>query len=213
MLLLARLSVIQRLDDPVVVGIVLLLTVFGARSGLFRATLAGLQIVVSLYTALATCRPVGALLAEAEIPDNLATATGFVLVFLGVMAAVRIAIDSFIPEGAVRFPIWIDLPAGGVAGFVAGLALAGGIHLAWSMPPLPEDYRIATKEVSFRVGELVLEGYASFAGVDRHELLERYHTGQWDGPLSRPSGEPSEEPPEEPGEEPPEEPLRSPGSP
>jgi hypothetical protein len=187
--MLAESSIIQRLDDPAVALCVLVMLGVGIKLGVFRTTLVGFGLVLSLLLALGLCMPAADLLTRMEVPAGYATLIAFAVVFLGGVAAVVAGVTAGIRESAVRLPMLADGGLGSLAGGLCGIVLAAAVHIGWSMIELPEDYRFKADEVEFRVGEAMLGHFAGFADVDADEPLTRYRTGQWVGPLPRPEPE------------------------
>lgn len=191
--MLAESSIIQRLDDPAVALCVLVMLGVGIKLGVFRTTLVGFGLLLSLLLALAVCMPAADLLTRMEMPAGYATLAAFTVMFLGGVAAVSAGVTAGIRESAVRLPMLADGVLGSLAGGLSGIVLAAAVHIGWSMIELPEDYRFKADEVEFRVGEAILGHFADFADVDAEEPLTRYRTGQWIGPLPQPAPDPSDE--------------------
>lgn len=189
MMMLAAAGALQPFGDMIVVGLVLAMAAYGAHFGLFLAVLAGMHALVSLVVALAFAEPLAALLTGLEVPGAYAFPAAFGGLFVGVAAAIRLAVGGFVPAEAVRFTPAIDKGGGGLIGALAGLVLAGAVLIAFSIMPLPAALRIDGAALRFDAGARLLKTFARCVEPDeaKRDLLV-----QGEQPaLSAPAGGPS----------------------
>ncbi len=193
--ILAASSVVQRLDDPAVALCVLVMAGVGIKLGGFRSTLVGFGLLLALNAAIALCGWGAEILVKLEVPQGYATVAAFLLLFLAGAAATGGAMQAFLREYAARLSPVTDGILGSLSGVLAGVVIAAAVHLSWSMATgpqaqeVPDDYRFKPDEVEFPVGEAMLANVAGVANSLSDELLERYHTGLWFGPLPEPEPE------------------------
>lgn len=193
--MLAASSVVQRLDDPAVALGVLVMAGVGIKLGGFRTTLVGLGLLLALNAAIALCGWGAEMLVKLEVPEGYATVAAFLVLFLAAAAATVGAMQAFIREYAARLSPITDGILGSLSGVLAGVVIAAAVHIAWSMgtgpqaKEVPDDYRFKPDEVEFRVGEAMLANVAGVSNSLATELLERYQTGLWFGPLPEPEPE------------------------
>lgn len=196
--MLAASSVVQRLDDPAVALCVLVMAGAGIKLGGFRTTLVGFGLLLALNAAIALCGWAAEMLVKLEVPQGYATVAAFLLLFLAGAAATVGAMQAFIREYAARLSPITDGILGSLSGVLAGVVIAAAVHISWSMATgpqakeVPPDYRFKPDEVEFRVGEAMLANVAGVANSLSDELLERYRTGLWFGPLPEPEPEPED---------------------
>lgn len=113
--------------DWVLIALFVIGAIWGYRKGLINAVL----LAVSIYIALLLSGQFAARLLtpiwEGAEDQAVATAAGYVIIFIGVFIAGRIA-SHFIKSSLGKFKIgWLDGAGGLVLGVVAGLLLAGGL--------------------------------------------------------------------------------------
>jgi hypothetical protein len=193
-MLLADSSIVQRLDDPAVALCVLAMAGAGIKLGGFRTTLVGLGLLLSLNAAIALCGWGAEMLIKLEVPPVYATLVAFLVFFLVGAGGTVGAMQAFIRESAARLSPITDGILGSLAGVLGGVVIAAAVHIGWSMatevPAVTAEYRFQPEEVEFRVGEMMLTHVSGVAGSLSDELLERYRTGQWIGPLPEPEQSP-----------------------
>lgn len=193
--ILAVSSVVQRLDDPAVALCVLVMAGAGIKLGGFRSTLVGFGLLLALNAAIALCGWGAEILVKLEVPQGYATVAAFLLLFVAGAAATVGAMQAFIREYAARLSPVTDGILGSLAGVLAGVVIAAAVHIGWSMATgpqakeVPDDYRFKPDEVEFPVGEAMLAKVAGVSNSLATELLERYRTGLWFGPLPEPEPE------------------------
>jgi hypothetical protein len=124
------------------------------------------------------------------VPPVYATLVAFLVFFLVGAGGTVGAMQAFIRESAARLSPITDGILGSLAGVLGGVVIAAAVHIGWSMatevPAVTAEYRFQPEEVEFRVGEMMLTHVSGVAGSLSDELLERYRTGQWIGPLPEP---------------------------
>jgi len=186
-MLLAESSVVQRLDDPAVALCVLVMVIAGIKLGGFRSTLVGFGLLLSVDAALALCGWTAEMLVKIEVPQGYATLSAFAVIFLAGVAITVGGTQAGIREYAARLRPVPDAILGGLAGILSGVVIAAAVHIGWSMATeLPAEYRFQPKEVQFRVGEAMLANVSGVANSLADEMLQRYQTGLWYGPLPEP---------------------------
>jgi hypothetical protein len=189
-MLIADSSIVQRLDDPAVALCVLAMAGAGIKLGGFRTTLVGLGLLLALNAAIALCGWGAEMLIKLEVPPVYATLVAFLVFFLVGAGGTVGAMQAFIRESAARLSPITDGILGSLAGVLGGVVIAAAVHIGWSMatevPAVTAEYRFQPEEVEFRVGEMMLTHVSGVAGSLSDELLERYRTGQWIGPLPEP---------------------------
>ncbi len=159
-------GLMQTLGDFLVVGIVLGMVAFGASSGLFVATLTGMQALCVLVVALGFAEPFGALLISLDMPPAYAFSAAFSLLAIGVAVAIRLLIGRYVAADAVEFEPIIEKAGGGLLGGIAGIVVAGTVLLALSILPLPESLRLDAAELRFDLGSRMLRTFARVAIPD-----------------------------------------------
>ena len=153
-------SILQRLGDLIVGGIVLALMAFGVQNGLFLAVLAGIQALVALVVALAFADPLAAVLVTFELPPLYAFPAAFGLLLIGTAVATRLLVGGYVPAEVVRFAPVIDKLGGGVVGAVAGIIIAGTLLIACSIVPVPQAFRLDGSALGYDMGTRMLRTFA-----------------------------------------------------
>lgn len=153
-------SILQRLGDLIVGGIVLALVAFGVQNGLFLAVLAGIQALVALVVALAFADPLAAVLVSFELPPLYAFPAAFGLLLIGTAVATRLLVGGYVPADVVRFTPVIDKLGGGLVGAVAGIIIAGTLLIACSIVPVPEAFRLDGSALGYDMGTRMLRTFA-----------------------------------------------------
>ncbi len=168
---------LQRFGDLLVAAVVVGMAGFGYQHGVFLATLAGFDVLVSLFVALGFNGLVGDLLIAFGCPRDYAVTAAFGLLLVGTAFGIRLLVGSFVPEDAVRLPPLVDGVGGAAVGAVAGMAAAGALLVALSTVPLPEAYRIDGSQLQFDLGTTMLRTFAECVEPDpdrRQRLLDGY---------------------------------------
>ena len=195
-------SVLSHWGDLLVAGIVLEMAWLGAKMGLFRGVVLGMQSMAACIVALAVSGRMAVWLAKhAAIPPT--TALG--VVFLAILAVASIgmqyALRSLIAEREVSLPPMINKIGGGLGGGLAGISFAGAILIAWSMLPIPAALRIDTTRMALDAGAKILNTFARCLEIEplaRERLLDTYRLAAWNRPKEPAMPEPMPEPEPEP---------------
>ena len=196
-------SLIGHWGDLLVAGIVLEMAWLGAKMGLFRGVVLGMQSMAACIAALTVSGRMALWLAQhAAIPPT--TALG--VVFLSILAATAIgmhyALHSLIAEREVSLPPMINTIGGGLGGGLAGISFAGAILIAWSMLPIPAALRIDATRLALDAGAKMLNTFARCLEIEpraRERLLDAYRLAAWNRPKEPAVPEPEPEPEPEPG--------------
>lgn len=168
-------GLMQTLGDILVVAIVLGTAAYGVSSGLFIATIIGMQALTSVIMALGFFQPCAALLISLDMPPVYAVPVAFGLLSLGTAVIMRLLIGRYVPADAVSFEPLVDKVGGGLLGSMAGIIAAGGVLLAMSILPLPATLRLEPEALRFDPGSGLLRTFARVAVPDktqRNILLE-----------------------------------------
>jgi len=195
-------SFIGHWGDLLVAGIVLEMAWLGAKMGLFRGVVLGMQSMAACIAALAVSGRMALWLAQhAAIPPT--TALG--VVFLSILAATAIgmhyALHFLIAEREVTLPPMINKIGGGLGGGLAGISFAGAILIAWSMLPIPAALRIDATRLALDAGAKMLNTFARCLEIEpraRERLLDAYRLAAWNRPKEPAVPEPMPEPEPEP---------------
>lgn len=113
---------------------VILITAFWVYQGFFSAVLMFLETVVASVIAFGFYEDLNAVWVESLGP-GVGLPLALMLLFLGVLALLRVASDKFIPDN-VSFPLIVDRAGGGVCGFFTGMILTGMALIGIQMLPL-----------------------------------------------------------------------------
>lgn len=159
-------TLLQRLGDPLLLALLAGMAVYGFRSGVFLATLAALQVLVGGLAAIGLVDEMSEIAALAGCPEAWCGVVGFLVVFLGVVIAARLAIGAAVPEDAVRFIPATDSLLGGLVGMLGGILLCGAALVAWTMAPVPDAYRLDPSAIRLDLGPRLLSAFASLAAPD-----------------------------------------------
>lgn len=193
-MLLAESSIVQRLDDPLVLLCILVMAGTGLKLGGFRSTLVGFGLLLSLDAALALAGWGGGMLVKVEVPQGYATLSAYAVVFVAGVAITVGSMQAALGDYAARLRPIPDGILGALAGVLSGVVLAATLHIGWSMATeVPAEYRFQPEEVEFKVGEAMLANVAGVSNSLADEMLERYRMGLWFGPLPVPEPEPEPE--------------------
>ena len=159
-------TLLQRLGDPLLLVFLAGMAVYGFRSGVFLATLAALQVLAGGLVAIGLVDEMSEIATLAGCPEPWCGVVGFLVVFLGVVIAARLAIGAAVPEDAVRFVPSTDSVLGGLVGALGGLLLCGAVLVAWTMAPVPDAYRLDPSAIRLDLGPRLLSAIASLASPD-----------------------------------------------
>ena len=168
-------ELMQTLGDLLILAIVLGTAAYGVSSGLFIATLIGMQALTAVMIALGFLQPCAALLISLDMPPVYAVPVAFGLLALGTAVILRLLIGRYVPADAVSFEPLVDKVGGGLLGGIAGIIVAGGVLLALSILPLPSTLRLAPDTLRFDPGSGLLRTFARVAVPDKTQqniLLE-----------------------------------------
>ena len=168
-------GLMQTLGDLFILAIVLGTAAYGVSSGLFIATIIGMQALTAIMLALGFLQPCAALLISLDMPPVYAVPVAFGLLALGTAVILRLLIGRYVPADAVSFEPLVDKVGGGLLGGIAGIIAAGGVLLAMSILPLPSTLRLAPDALRFDPGSSLLRTFARVAVPDKTQqqiLLE-----------------------------------------
>lgn len=160
-------GLMQTLGDLLVLAIVLGTAAYGVSSGLFIATIVGMQALTAVMIALGFFQPCAALLISLDMPPVYAVPVAFGLLALGTAVILRLLIGRYVPSDAVSFEPLVDKVGGGLLGGIAGIIAAGGVLLALSILPLPATLRLAPDALRFDPGSGLLRTFARVAVPDK----------------------------------------------
>ncbi|MGB8852193.1 MAG: hypothetical protein WCC69_01335 [Pirellulales bacterium] len=183
------------------------LAAYGWQHGVFLAVIAGLQVLGSFIAALALVPLVAAGSEAIGCPPAQAIGVAYLLTFLALLIATRLAVGGFVPEGAVRFAPIIDRVTGGCFGAMAGFVLGGSLLIGWSQLRMPESFQLEVSSLKLDAGARLLATFgrcvesnpqrrAELLGGDpsatARGLLDCYREGDWRTarrPVAEPSGD------------------------
>lgn len=180
----------QPLGLPVVVAAVAALAAYGWRQGVYRATLAGLVMLVASVTALAVAERVAPLALLVTCPEPFALSAAVLAVWAGLIIVAIAAAGTAIRDDDLRLGRLPDKLGGAALGVVAGWLLAGLILVAWSM--LPEPWVRKGEAGTLDAGAPLLRTVARCLAGEKvgEELLRRYREGSWrEKPVEPPAAE------------------------
>lgn len=133
------------------------LVVYGWFRGVFRATVAGTQIVVSFVLAFGLAPALAAIIRGCGCPVDFSLAIAFMLLFCGCLFATTIAVGLAVPDGAVRLSRLPDCAGGAVIGGMAGMLLAGVLLVGWSVAGVPGPLRFSPDRLPVDGGRWLLD--------------------------------------------------------
>jgi len=195
-------SVLSQWGDLLVAGIVLEMAWLGAKMGLFRGVVLGMQSMAACIAALAVSGRMALWLAQhAAIPPTTALGVVFLVILAATAIGMHYAIHSLIAEREVSLPPMINTIGGGLGGGLAGISFAGAILIAWSMLPIPAALRIDTTRLALDAGAKMLNTFAYCLEIEpraRERLLDAYRLAAWNRPKEPAVLEPMPEPEPEP---------------
>lgn len=169
----------ELLPNLVVAASIAGMAIYGWRQGLFLATVAGLQVLAPCLAALAFVPELQAFVSSWGIPSDQSFCVAFLLIFgLGILG-IRLAVGAGVPHDAISFAPIIDMVGGGLVGAVAGLVVAGGLLIAWSMAGLPQGAELDARTLVIDAGKTMLSSFSRCvmpAGDGRKLLLEGERT-------------------------------------
>jgi len=142
--------------DLFVVGVVLTLSVYGARKGLFHAIILGLTAIASIILALSYCDRLSAWLVVADIPPLFAPVAALLVILASTAAGIHFGLHLIIAGRVLRFSPLVDGCGGGLAGALAGFSIAGMALIVWSILPLPTLMRTNPRGMALDAGEKIL---------------------------------------------------------
>jgi hypothetical protein len=166
-------GIVQQFGGLIVGCAVFGMAALGYRHGLFLATLAGLNVLVSLIVALGLSASFAGLVASFGCPDAYALPIAFGLLLAGCVVGIRLLVGAALAEDSVRLSPLVDAIGGAAVGIVAGMAAAGAVLVALSFAPLPDEYRIDGTRLQFDFGTKMLDTFAACVapGEKRRRIL------------------------------------------
>ena len=155
------------LGNGIVLACVLGCVVLAWRQGFFFVTLVGAGMLAALVLALAGAGELARLLIENDIWPRHAPLLAYAGIFAGVVIAVGMALSQWVPEQ----PVWNGTLLGRLLGLgmgaVAGIVLAGGLLIGWSMAAVPPGLHLQPQDLSFDAGAFALKAAGSFVEPNR----------------------------------------------
>jgi hypothetical protein len=188
-------TLFQRLADPVLLLAVVGMAAYGFRHGAFLAAVVAMQVLAAGLASFALLDETTEIVSLAGCPAAWCGFVAFVVVFLAVIIAIRLAVGAAVPEDAVRFDPAIDTTTGAIVGLLGGMMLCGGILVAWTMAPLDGAMRVDPTGIRLDMGPKLLAAFTKLASASP-EARSRILNGEASLPYVPP--EPEEE---EPGDE------------
>lgn len=174
------------LGNGIVLACVLGCVVLAWRQGFFFVTLVGAGFLAALVLGLGGAGELARWLIESDLPPRHAPALAYGGIFAGVVTAVGMALGRWLPEQPVWNGTVLGRAVGVGLGAVAGLLLAAGILLGWSMAAVPPRLALQPQDLMFDAGSLALRAASRFVAPQpgrRAELL-----GGWQRFLSAKPG-------------------------
>lgn len=161
------------LGNGIVLACVLGCVVLAWRQGFFFVTLVGAGMLAALVLALAGAGELARVLIESDIWPRHAPLLAYAAIFAGVVIAVGMALSQWVPEQAVWNGTLLGRLLGVGVGAVAGIVLAGGILIGWSMAAVPPGLHLQPQDLSFDAGSFALKTACRFVESDhsRREAL------------------------------------------
>ena len=168
--------------DLIVAGIVLQLAAFGAKNGLFRSVVLGMQAMTSLILAMSFADCITPWLPRVGIPATTALGVSFLASLAVAAVGLQHALHTLIDGRNVRLPPMIDRIGGGLAGGLAGVAFAGSLLIALSMLPMPAALRLNANSMALDAGSKMLATVSrclDIAPKARRRLMDSYRLAAW----------------------------------
>jgi hypothetical protein len=137
------------------------------RQGFFFVTLLGMGLLMAFVSALAGASGLAEWMIELDLAPAHAPAAAFAAILAGGVIALGMALSQWIPEQAVWNGSLPGRLVGLAAGAVAGLLLAGGMLVAWSMAALPPALVLQPRHLAFDAGSFALQVAGRFVEPDR----------------------------------------------
>jgi hypothetical protein len=146
----------NHLPDLFVVGVVLTMSVHGARKGLFHSIILGLTAIASIILALSFWDLLAASLVAADVPPLFAPVAALLAISTAAAAGIHFGLHRIIAGRVLRLSPTVDGLGGGLAGALAGFSIAGMALIVWSMLPLPTLMRTNPRRMALDAGEKML---------------------------------------------------------
>jgi len=146
----------NHLPDLFVVGVVLTMSVYGVRKGLFPSIILGLTAIGSIILALSFWDLLAAPLAAADVPPLFAPVAALLVIATATAAGIHFSLHRIIGGRVLRLSHTVDGLGGGLAGALAGFSIAGMALIVWSMLPLPTLMRTNPRRMALDAGEKML---------------------------------------------------------
>ncbi|MFM8498355.1 MAG: cadherin domain-containing protein [Planctomycetia bacterium] len=160
-------TITASLGNGLVLACILGCTALAWRQGFFFVTLVGAGVLAALVLALAGAGELARLLIESDMSPRHAPLLAYATIFAGVVVAAGMALSQWVPEQ----PVWNGTPLGRLVGLgvgaLAGIVLAGGILIGWSMAVVPPGLHLQPQDLSFDAGSFALNVACSFVEPDR----------------------------------------------
>lgn len=155
------------LGNGILLACVLGCVVLAWRQGFFYVTLVGMGFLVALLLALTGAGELARVLIESDLPPRHAPFLAYAAIFAGGLIAVGMALSQWVPEQAVWNGSLLGRLIGVGAGLVAGVLLAGGILIGWSMVGVPRTFALQPNLLLVDVGQYAIKAAARFIEPDR----------------------------------------------
>lgn len=146
----------NHLPDLFVIAVVLTMSAYGARKGLFYSITLGLTALASIILGLSYCDRLSAWLVVADIPPLFAPAAALLVILAAAAAGIHFGLHRIIAGRVLRLSPTVDGLGGGLAGALAGFSIAGIALIVWSMLPLPTLMRNNSRTMALDAGEKML---------------------------------------------------------
>ena len=147
----------------VTLGVIGALAYIGWSNGLFFSVLLLLRMVISIVLTMICFEELAMLLEKVSVPHPWAIFSAFAGLFLVALFLSTAILDAALKEKQFHTFEMIAQAGGAVGGASAGLVFMGGVLVAWTMCPLPTQYRLDPGSVASDAGKLAIQAVPGFS--------------------------------------------------
>ncbi len=147
----------------VTLGVIGALAYIGWSNGLFFSVLLLLRMVISIVLTMICFEELAMLLEKVSVPHPWAIFSAFAGLFLVALFLSTAILDAALKEKQFHTFEMIDQAGGAVGGAIAGLVFMGGVLVAWTMCPLPTQYRLDPGSIAIDAGKLAIQAVPGFS--------------------------------------------------